>query len=149
MQNIASHWNCLYFYQYCTDTVQYCCSVSKEKHDQVFSAALLNGHKIQISLQLPDPDLTWRVASTAHWTLRSNPTLTTLLLWESSVLFIKVIQGASFSYVNDVEVIDAFTKFHSNGHPIWKKMELYDVSAHKIFYHSFQFIISIHTGWVI
>ena len=41
----------------------------QEKHDQVFSAALLNGRKIQISLQLPDPDLTWRVASAAHWTL--------------------------------------------------------------------------------
>ena len=54
----------LYFFQYCT--VQYCCSVSKEKHDQVFSAALLNGFKIQISLQLPDPDLTWRVTSTVH-----------------------------------------------------------------------------------
>jgi hypothetical protein len=30
---------------------------------------LLNGRKIQISLQLPDHDLTWRVASTAYWTL--------------------------------------------------------------------------------
>ena len=68
-QNIASHWNFLYFFQHSTVTVQYCCSVSKEKHDQVFSAALLNGRKIQISLQLPDPDLTWRVASMAHWTL--------------------------------------------------------------------------------
>ena len=46
-------------------TVQYWCSVSKAKHGQVFSATLLNGHKIQISLQLPDCDLTWRVASTA------------------------------------------------------------------------------------
>ena len=36
---------------------------------RVFSAALLNGRKIQISLQLPDRDLTWRVASMAHWTL--------------------------------------------------------------------------------
>ena len=62
------------FFQYCTVTVQYCCSVSKEKHDQVFSAALLNGHKIQISLQLPDPDLTWRVASTAHRTLNRKNT---------------------------------------------------------------------------
>ena len=50
-------------------TVQYCCSVSKEKHDQVFSAALQNGRKIQILLQLPDPDLTWKVKSKAHWTL--------------------------------------------------------------------------------
>jgi len=56
-------------HRYCTDTVQYWCSVSKAKHDQVFSAALLNGHKIQISLQLPDRDLTWRVASMAHWIL--------------------------------------------------------------------------------
>ena len=48
-------------HRYCTVTVQYWCSVSKAKHDQVFSAALLNGHKIQISLQLPDCDLTWRV----------------------------------------------------------------------------------------
>ena len=46
--------------------------VSKEKHDPVLSAALLNGRKIQISLQLLDPDLTWRVASTAHWTLPLN-----------------------------------------------------------------------------
>ena len=37
--------------------------------NQVFSAALLNGCKIQISLHLPDCDLTWRVAITAHWTL--------------------------------------------------------------------------------
>jgi hypothetical protein len=37
-------------------------SESKEKHDQVFSAALLNERKIKISLQLPGPDLTWRVA---------------------------------------------------------------------------------------
>ena len=36
-----------------------------------FSAALQNGRKIQISLQLPDRDLTWRVASTIHWTLPS------------------------------------------------------------------------------
>ena len=33
-------------------------TLSKAKHDQVFSAALQNGHKIQISLQLPDCDLT-------------------------------------------------------------------------------------------
>ena len=46
-------------------------SVSKEKHDQVFSAALLNGRKIQISLQLLDPGLTWRVASMPHWTLNT------------------------------------------------------------------------------
>ena len=45
------------------------CSVSKEKHDQVYSAALLNWRKIQILLQLPDPDSTRRVASMAHWTL--------------------------------------------------------------------------------
>ena len=57
------------FFQYCTVTVQYCCSVSKEKHDKIFSAASLNGRKIQILLQLRDPDSTWRVASTAHWTL--------------------------------------------------------------------------------
>ena len=71
-KKIASHWNFLYFFQYCIVTVQYCCSVSKEKHDQVFSAALLNGHKIQISLQLPDPDLKWRVVSMAPWTLISE-----------------------------------------------------------------------------
>ena len=59
----------IFFTFFNTVTVQYCCSVSKEKHDQVFSAALLNGRKIQISLQLPDPDLTWRVTSMAHWTL--------------------------------------------------------------------------------
>ena len=45
-----------------TVTVQYWCSVSKAKHDRVFSTALLNGQKIQISLQPPDRDLTWRVA---------------------------------------------------------------------------------------
>jgi hypothetical protein len=56
-------------HRYCTVTVQYWCSVSKAKHDQVFSAALLNGRKIQNSLQLSDCDLTWRVASTTHWTL--------------------------------------------------------------------------------
>ena len=56
-------------HRYCTVTVQYWCSVSKAKHDWVFSAALLNGRKIQISLQLQDRDFTWRVASTAHWTL--------------------------------------------------------------------------------
>ena len=49
--------------------VQYWCSVFKANHDQVFSAALLNGCKIQNSLQLPDRDLTWRVASMAHLTL--------------------------------------------------------------------------------
>ena len=49
------------------------CSVSKAKHDQVFSRALLNGRKIQISLQLPERDLTWRVASMAHWTLLKPP----------------------------------------------------------------------------
>ena len=60
-----------YLHRYCT--VQYWCSVPKAKHDQVFSAALLNGRKIQISLQLlPDPDLTWKVASTVHWTLLSS-----------------------------------------------------------------------------
>ena len=32
----------------------------------------MNGRKIQISLQLPDPDMTWRVASTTHWTLPSK-----------------------------------------------------------------------------
>ena len=45
-------------HRYCTVKVQYWCSVSKAKHDQVFSAAFLNGHKIQISLQLQDPNLT-------------------------------------------------------------------------------------------
>jgi hypothetical protein len=35
-------------HRYCTVTVQYWCSVSKAKHDEVFSAALLNGRKIQI-----------------------------------------------------------------------------------------------------
>ena len=45
----------------------------KKKHDKVFLAALLNGRKIEISLQLLDPDLTWRVASTAHWTLICYP----------------------------------------------------------------------------
>ena len=44
-------------YRYCTVTVQYQCSVSKAKHDQIFSAALQNGRIIQISLQLPDRDL--------------------------------------------------------------------------------------------
>ena len=56
-------------HRYCTVTVQYWCSVSKAKHDQVFSAALLNGRKIQLSLLLPDCDLTWRVTSTTNWTL--------------------------------------------------------------------------------
>ena len=56
--------------RYCTFTVQFWCSVSKAKHDWVFSAALLNKCKIQISLQLPDRDLIWRFASMAHWTLR-------------------------------------------------------------------------------
>ena len=56
-------------HRYCTITVQYWCSVSKAKHDQVFSATLQNGHKIQISLQPLDSDLTWRVASTTHWSL--------------------------------------------------------------------------------
>ena len=56
-------------HRHCTVTVQYWCSVCKAKHNQVFSAALLIGRKIQISLQLPDFDLTWRVASMAHWTL--------------------------------------------------------------------------------
>ena len=32
-------------------------------------AALLNGRKIQILLQLMDAELTWRVASMAYWTL--------------------------------------------------------------------------------
>ena len=57
-QNIASCYNFLLLRRYLTVTVQYCCSVSKAKHDPVFSAALLNGLKIQISLQLPDCDLT-------------------------------------------------------------------------------------------
>ena len=35
-------------------------SQSKAKHDQVFSAALLNGQKIHILFQLPDPDLMGR-----------------------------------------------------------------------------------------
>ena len=30
------------------------------------------GARIQISLKLPDPDLTWRVANTAHWTLKKH-----------------------------------------------------------------------------
>ena len=62
-------------HRYFTVTVQYCCSVSKAKHDQVFSAALLNGRKIQTSLQLPDRDLTWRIASTydpLDFTLKMN-----------------------------------------------------------------------------
>ena len=33
-------------------------------------SASLKGRKIQISLQLPDCDLTWRVPSIAHWTLK-------------------------------------------------------------------------------
>ena len=37
--------------------VQCWCSVSKGKHDPVFLAALLNGQKIQISLQIWDHDL--------------------------------------------------------------------------------------------
>ena len=37
---IASYWNFLYFFQYCTVTVQYCCSVSREKQDQVFLSSL-------------------------------------------------------------------------------------------------------------
>ena len=49
-------------HRYCTARVQYWCSVSKAKRDQVFSVVLLNGRKIQISLQLPDHDFTWRVA---------------------------------------------------------------------------------------
>ena len=39
---------------------------------RVFKVALLNGQKIQISLQLPDRDFTWRVPSTAHWTLQES-----------------------------------------------------------------------------
>ena len=31
---------------------------------------MLNGRKIQILLQLPEPDLTWKVQSVAHWTLK-------------------------------------------------------------------------------
>ena len=50
-------------------TVQYLCSVFKAKHDQVFSAALLNGRKIQISLQQRDRDLTLRVTSATQLAL--------------------------------------------------------------------------------
>jgi hypothetical protein len=56
-------------HRYCTIIVQYWYSVCKAKHDQVFSAALLKRRRVQISLQLPDGDLTWRVASMVHWTL--------------------------------------------------------------------------------
>ena len=57
-------------HRHCTVTVQYWCSVSNAKHDQVFTAALLNRRKIQTSLQLPDRDLTWSVTSTANLTLK-------------------------------------------------------------------------------
>ena len=64
-----SHWKFLYSAQIMHCTVQYWCLVSKTNHDQVFSAALLNGRKIHFLLQLQDCNLTRRVASTAHWTL--------------------------------------------------------------------------------
>ena len=41
-------------------------------HDRVFPAALMNGCKIQIFLQLQYHDLTWRVASIAHWNQQSS-----------------------------------------------------------------------------
>ena len=42
---LAKHCYSLKFSLLCTVTVQYWCSVSKAKHDWVFSAALLNGCK--------------------------------------------------------------------------------------------------------
>ena len=53
---------------YCTVTVHIGAQYPKQ-NIRVFSAALLNGRKIKISLQLQDRDLTWRVASSTHWTL--------------------------------------------------------------------------------
>ena len=90
----------IFFTQQCTVTVQYCCSVSKEKHDQVFSAALLNGRKIQISLQLPDPDLTWRVASTAHWTLTNFK----LHMNRQKISYEKLANGTPFLICNSYVV---------------------------------------------
>ena len=98
-------------HRFCTVTVQYWCSVSKSKHYQVFSAALLNRRKIQISLQQPDRDLTWRVASTTHLTLTSNQ------LWDLVILC-----GGLRVYKLSIKILvqNLLEAFNNNGlYAIW------------------------------